>query len=655
MSQERDNLFSILPVFTMCGIILFYKYNIRPSFEILCLSLITSFIFAIIYHKIIQKIALVMLFLVLGIAASKYRYLSINHHLIKRSLSNINVAGEIVNIYSGLDTSKIVLQNISVDKENRSNFPPKIQFKIDNKYIKTKLQSGDIIDFNCDIFPLPRPVYPNAYNFSEVSRYKSIGGIGIAKSDVVVVKNAKKTGFNMMIENIRIFIDERFAKNIENPDARGVAMALFTGNKGHLSQETLNDIKKAGLSHLLAISGIHISIIALSTFSIARWIMSLSSYMTLHFDIKKISAIIAMIVSFIHLEISGIPISAFRSFIMFSIGLIAILLDKSTCSIRVISATFFCIILHKPEQIFDPSLQMSFMAVLGLIGGMRPISKFIENRYGDGGRLMKLGLYIFAILISSKIATIATIPYTIYHFNQYSNVGLLSNIVAVPLVEFLIIPLGVISILLSGLFLGLDVIVMKILSFMISIFLYIAYTSADVKWSYSIVREMPMVSVFLYTIGFIILFTMRTKIRFIGIFPIICAILLHVIQPKQIIIIGKIEKDVVFLHDGIYYAKEQLSSDFLKNIWQGRVGQSDVMIADKEILNKYFSKDKFENENIVVYFNLPLDGENICKHGKRVYIVNPSPEYKNLRKRCKVNIVKKWQITAQGAFVIYEH
>lgn len=669
ISKEKEIFIIILPIFTMFGIILFFRYNIDLNYKALILMLtvcVTSLSFQNIY---IKGTSTIFIFIIIGLIASKYRISNINHNVIKSKATNVNVNAEVLQIFSGNEFDKVILQNIKISNFNNAKLPQKIQFKIPQSLQNNRIKPSDEIAFVADIFPLPKPVYPDAYNFSEIVRFQNIGGLGKVRSDIIVVQKAKESVYDSLVEKIRIYINNKFQYTMTSNDASGVAMALFTGNKGHISQNLLDNVKKSGLSHLLAISGIHISIIAITSFIIIRKLLSFSEILTLKYNIKKISAIVAILISFIHLQVSGVPISALRSFIMFALGLIAVLFNREANALRVISFTFFVIILQKPEGIFNPSLQMSFMAVLGLIGGMSPMSRVIDKKFGDGGKFIKIVLYFFAILISSKIATFATIPYSIYHFNQYSNIGLLSNIIAVPLIELLVIPLGAISLFISTFHLQLEYFSIKIMEFCINIFIYISDFSANVKWSYSVVSEMPMRALFFYTIGLILLFIMQTRLKFISILIILYAVYLHVRYPKQIAIIGRSESDFVFKVNNIYYSESEFSNDFIKNIWSGRVGQKNIDIASKEIVDKNISyiKDfkKYHDGNIVIYFiNKTINTDKyfqlMCSdaknyHNNRVFIIDRAGGYYTDYK-CKndnnFTIVKNWQLATKGAWVI---
>lgn len=670
LSKERDTLVPLLPIFTTLGIILYFRYNLKPDIRILYGITTYLVVFTLLFQKIyIKNVLLIILFITIGILASKYRINHLDSNTIHKKLDNVYVSGKIDQIIIGLEKDKIILTDLHISDTSIRKIPQKLQFKV-NKLINLsdmKLKPADIIGFKANIYPLPRSIYPDAYNFADISRFKGIGGVGSVVfeenskiSAITLIKSATKTTFNSAIEHARVYIDNLIGKSMNYTDASGISMALFTGNTGYIKRETVEAIQKSGLSHLLAISGINISIVAIATFMILRKILSFSMYLSMKYDIKKIAATIALVASFFHLQISGLPISAVRSFIMFGLGLLCIFLDRPATPIRIVSFTLFIIIIQKPEGIFDPSLQMSFMAVLGLISSMGYFARCIDRRYGDGGKIMKFLLYFLGIFFSSLVSTFSTFCYSIYHFNQYSNIGLLSNLLAVPISEFGMIPVGLLGIFASLLGIGLEYPFLKIMEILGDIFVKIAEITAHFPHSFTLIHEMPMYSLFYYTIGLIILFVFVSKIRYLGFIFLIGGIVTHAIYPKPIAVVGRNINDMVIRIDEKYYAVNEFSSEFLKTIWSGRLAQKEIPIISIDAKNKYFKNIKggliYIGENIDIFFVIDSFNQEICDFDdkKRKFIVDKLGGY-GFDYECSDGyfvIIKNWLLAKKGAFVI---
>ena len=661
IDEEKYNFIPFLPVFIILGIILFFQYKIPVNIHILLIFGLIIFFACIFSENLLQKILITIFFVILGVIISYYRLNSISKHKIRQKMYNIKITGIVDQIFLGSEKNKIILKDITINKYLKRLTPEKIQFKSDKSIDIKNVKPNDLIEFHADLYPLPKPVYPNAYNFSDISKFKNIGGIGKVQSEIIILNKSRKTTFQSFIESVRLYIDNLIGKRMKYSNASGIAMALFTGNTGYIQQDVIKDIQKSGLSHLLAISGINISIVAITIFAILRKLFSYSEYITLHYNTKKISAIIAIMISFFHLQISGLPISAVRSFIMFALGLICVILNRYPTPMRIISFTLFVILMQKPEGIFDPSLQMSFMAVLGLIATMGSFSRWIDRKYGDGGKIIRFFLYFIGILAASIVSTFATFCYSVYHFNQYSNIGLISNILAVPISELGMIPLGVVGLSLSIFGIGLDYPFLKLMEFMGIIFIKIANFTANVKGSYILIPEMPMKALFFYTFGLIILFTMTTKLRRIGWIFIVMAVFLHINYPKPIAIIGRNNQDMVFFIEEKYYKYSNFSSDFLEAVWSGRLAQSKIETISEDTKKQYFItyKDaicyKKDRELLICIAN--KFNKEICDivnslDGKSIIIDRNNMFHSEMCPLIKTKIIKQWIINQNGAFVL---
>ena len=150
--------------------------------------------------------------------------------------------------------------------------------------------------------------------------------------------------------------------------------------------------------------------------------------------------------SLIYLILAGSSISAQRAFIMSSLTLIAIIIDRNASPMRSIGLTALTLMLLTPESILSASLQMSLAACMCLVAVFE-FSKKLCSRIGYDSYFKKALNYAVSITLSTLTAGLATAPFVIYHFNQFSTYSVLMNLVAIPLSDFIIMPLGLITML----------------------------------------------------------------------------------------------------------------------------------------------------------------------------------------------------------------
>jgi competence protein ComEC len=587
--KDYDNIISILPIFLCFGVIIGFRYNNVDNTEIfLCITVISLIISYLSYRfnatRHITIVFFAIFFIFLGYTSSIYRFEAKNkNYIIKSEEKNVLISAKIDSIVYGEKYNKVIIKDISIDKSIQS--PKKLYMKISLNSMLERLHSGYNVELFGDIVPLPGVIYKDAYNFAEVAYFNDIGGI-FKLHNVVSVKKNKASTISEYIDNLRNRINTRIINSIKNSDNAAIIMALFTGNTYYLDNTIRFQIQKAGLSHLLAISGMHVSVIAVTIFILLRRLMLASEYITLRYNTKKIAAFLSIFICISYLAISGFPISATRSFVMFTIGLIAVIIDRYPVPIRVLGFALVSILIFNPEAMFYPSLQMSFMAVLGLITGISEINQRFFKNAPSYGFVKKYLFYFFSISVSSKIATLCTFPYSIYHFNQYSNIGMISNIFAVPLVELIILPIGVATFFLSVI--GLDGFMLSIMSYFVDIFRDIAIYSASYKYATSVVKEMPANAMLIMTFGIIWLLVMRQNWRYFGIVIIFIGCIIHNFHKLPDAIIYKDNKSMIFKVGNQYYSYGRISNSFVKKIWQGRVGQRYIKYLNSNILEKYF-------------------------------------------------------------------
>jgi competence protein ComEC len=162
-------------------------------------------------------------------------------------------------------------------------------------------------------------------------------------------------------------------------------------------------MRDSGLAHILAISGLHMAIMAGTVFWLARALLALVPALVLRYPIKKCAAAIALGAATFYLGLSGAAVPTVRSWIMMSIVLIAVMLDRPALTMRNVALAAMIILLVAPESLFDPSFEMSFAAVIALVAlyewlsqrqwyGPRDISPLFRGLRKGGGLIVGAGI-----------------------------------------------------------------------------------------------------------------------------------------------------------------------------------------------------------------------------------------------------------------------
>ncbi len=225
--------------------------------------------------------------------------------------------------------------------------------------------------------------------------------------------------------------------------ARAVAAALIVGDKGAIPEALAEDYRASGLAHMLAISGLHMSLLAGLAFLTLRRGLAMVPAVALRFPIKKWAAVAALILTAAYLLLSGASVPTQRAFAMTAIALLAVLLDRSPFSFRLLGVAAVAVAARDPEAVLGPSFQMSFAAVLALIAVYRlPRPWILPER---GSWLRRPVVYLGGVLLTTVVATCATAPFALYHFGRIAVHALPANLLALPVLGFWVMPWGLLS------------------------------------------------------------------------------------------------------------------------------------------------------------------------------------------------------------------
>ncbi len=229
------------------------------------------------------------------------------------------------------------------------------------------------------------------------------------------------------------FIFERYSGRVAD-----ILLALACGNSSDMQYETRSVFSKTGTAHILAISGTHIGLISVIFYFVFR-ILFLPLTLIRPFSLKK-AATVPLIFTIICISIYfGDSASVLRSSVMIIIYLISILIERDRNLIASLCVSFVLIVSFDPNSIKDVGFQLSFLSVFGII---LFLSLRGESDLNEEESLIKVVLKpILILFLSSLSASLFTLPVVAYHFGVISLIGFLANIIVVPFVGMVSLPL----------------------------------------------------------------------------------------------------------------------------------------------------------------------------------------------------------------------
>lgn len=301
---------------------------------------------------------------------------------------------------------------------------------------------GAWVSVLADLAPPGGPVAPGAFDFRRSAWFDGLGAIGTARGKVAPiapnrpVTAAERPG--LAIDAGRAALSAWLRRRIDG-EAGAFAAAIVTGDRSGLPVEALAALRDSSLAHLLAISGLHLAIVCGLVFGAVRIGLVLVPGLALHWPLKRIAAVAALLAALVYLALSGGAVATQRAFLMAGVALGGVLAGRPALGLRGLAVAALLILATAPESLLSVGFQMSFAATLALLS----VYEFARVRgllRPGGGWRRGIGLYAAGLVLTSAVAGLATAPFAAWHFQRLAPYGLLANLAAVPAMGLVVAP-----------------------------------------------------------------------------------------------------------------------------------------------------------------------------------------------------------------------
>ena len=230
--------------------------------------------------------------------------------------------------------------------------------------------------------------------------------------------------------------------------ALGLYAGIIIGDRGYLDPDLRDQFMVTGTVHLLSISGSHLGLVALLIFAVVRWAMILLPAdwllaLSRRITPTRIAAVCTLLPVAGYACLAGAELATMRSLLMVTVGLSAIWLGQERRLFHALSAAAVGILLHDPQALFDISFQLSFLSVIAIAGWLSwPTAAEVEELPNEPSFLRTCARWGRDSVVMSGVVTVVTLPLVAYYFNQLPWLGLFTNVVAVPVMGILLVPIG---------------------------------------------------------------------------------------------------------------------------------------------------------------------------------------------------------------------
>lgn len=516
----------------------------------------------------------------LGFALSGWHAARVAAPVLAKRLGPVPVSGRVIAVEPGFKGARLTLEDPVIARLGAEATPKRIRLRL-LRHDGAGLRLGDTVRLTATLMPPPVPSAPDAYDFARDAWFQRIGAVGFAYAAPVVTAPASAAPAAGPVEGLlRAIAEVRrtiYAKVVAAvPGGTGaVTGALMTGDQGGIPPDIMEAMRDSGLAHLLSISGLHVALVTAILFFGLRSVLALWPALALNWPIKKWAAGLSLVGIALYTLVTGASVPTQRSFLMAGIVLVAVMVDRSAISMRLLAWAAVAVLLVAPESLLGPSFQMSFAAVGGLIAAYEAARPALARLRGDGGLARRFVLGFAGASLTTLVAGIATAAPSLYHFNRVAVLGLVANFGAVPVTSFWVMPWAVLAYLLAPF--GLEGLALVPMGWGVEAVIWIARTVASWPGAASVLPVMPPGAFLAVMFGLAWLFLWRTRLRFWGLaFVVLGAGLTVAARPPDVVVAGDASSFAV--RDGnrrLVFGGERIGR-FERETWMRRAGLDPV-------------------------------------------------------------------------------
>jgi competence protein ComEC len=572
LNEERDRWLLWLPLFTAVGVAIYFALPVEPPLWLAGVLVALALGLLMIFRPVgLQLLLLMLLALALGFAAATWRTARVDAPQLTKRLGPVDVVGRIETIEHRDNRVRVVISTPVIERLSAAGTPSKVRVSLPEKFLGNGAL-GDRIRVLAVLMPPPEPMSASGFDFSRYAFFRQLGAVGFALGTVEILPQdqVETKSVTLYIQEARRNIGQRIKAAVPGRYG-GLANAFMTGDRGGIEDGDLTVLRNSGLAHLLAISGLHMGLIVGWLFIFIRVGLALFEPLALHYPIKKWAAGVAMIGGLAYLLLTGATIPTQRAFIMVGIVLVAIIYDRTPISMRSVAWAAMIILLFFPESLMSASFQMSFAAVTALVAVYESASTWMARQRSKAPYWRRGLLYFASVSLTTLVASTATAPFALYHFNQMAVYSLAANLIAVPVMAFWVMPAALVSFLAMPV--GLEYWPLWLMEQGVALIVWVAATVAS--WPQAVFRiaSPPTLFIVAISLGGIWLCLWRRQWRYFGVAGIALGMIAiaHTRQPL-LIIEGSARLIGIYQADGHLLLSSARTGKSIAEYWYRRHG-----------------------------------------------------------------------------------
>jgi competence protein ComEC len=519
LEAERDQLVLWLPVALGLGIALWFALPDSTAWRAAVLVLVAVGFAGLAVGRggrAARAVAVGALLAALGVGLVWSRSERVAAPVLDRpTVATFEARVETVEPLAARDLVRLTLLPVgtAIDARGRAiDLPRRVRVNLAEEDVPKGLGEDAVVNLRARLMPPPLPAVPGAYDFARVAWFAGIGATGRGFAPVAVTTPVKSGS------GLRGRLSKHITGSLDG-SAGGIAAALATGDVGAISEADSEAMRRAGLAHLLSVSGLHITAAVAATMLIVMRLLALSPRLALHVRLPLVAAVAGAGAAIGYTLLTGSQVPTIRSCVAALLVLVALAIGREAMTLRALASGAIIVLVALPEALAGPSFQLSFAAITAIVAlHEHPRIKALFGPHEEG-RMRRSVRAMASLLLTGIVVEAALMPIAVYHFHKAGIYGAVANIVAIPLTTFVVMPLEALALLLD--MVGVGAPIWWLVQHSLDLLLWIAHAVAAAPGAVRALPAMPDGAYAAMVSGGLWIALWRTRWRRLGIAPLL--------------------------------------------------------------------------------------------------------------------------------------
>lgn len=407
----------------------------------------------------------------------------------------------------------------------------KVRLNLDLDRDLKGLKEGASISLRARLVPPAPPMLPGGYDFARTAWFSGLAATGSVLGPVTITAPGDEGGW---LRQLQRSLSRHVRANIDGSSGT-IAAAFASGDRGAIAKADEDAMRDAGLTHLLSISGLHVSAVIAAAYVLALRVLALFPWLALRVRLPLLAAASGAATGIGYTLLTGAEVPTIRSCVGALLVLAALALGREALSMRMVAVGAGAILLLWPEALVGPSFQMSFAAVIAIVAlhsAPRVRALFQAREEPWWAKLLR---QIASLLLTGIVIELALLPIGLFHFHRSGVYGALANVIAIPLTTFVSMPLIALALIFDAV--GLGAPLWWLAGKSLDLLLALAHWTASWPGAVTLLPSMGQGALVLFVAGGLWLALWSGRVRLLGLIPAaLGALLLAMVQRPDVLI-----------------------------------------------------------------------------------------------------------------------